>query len=189
MNRLHIKCLLVNTEHLLIYSGFLAFPSFKMEMQIPWWLTTVSRKCQYLNGSCCVSLIYCFRVENYSGFAWALSLKLFLNGFEVYWKFSRAFQTSKIDSVFFLSFVRDMQWSWGCSGYDHLKNVLDSQIFSLGFLKPFRECVLLLERKVHECCEQCFKSHVSSGHKEGSKRRKQKQREEQKKKKSTKGSY
>lgn len=32
----HIKYILVNTEHLLIYSGFLAFPSLKMEMQISW---------------------------------------------------------------------------------------------------------------------------------------------------------
>lgn len=33
---LHIKRILVNTEHLLIYSGFSAFPVFKMEMQISW---------------------------------------------------------------------------------------------------------------------------------------------------------
>lgn len=32
----HIKYILVNTEHLLIYSGFLAFPTLKMEMQILW---------------------------------------------------------------------------------------------------------------------------------------------------------
>lgn len=32
----HIKCRLVNTEHLLIYSGFSAFPSLKMEVQISW---------------------------------------------------------------------------------------------------------------------------------------------------------
>lgn len=68
-------------------------------------------------------------------------------------------------------------------------NTLGSQTFSLIFFKPFREHVLLLERKVRECCEKCFTSHVSSGYKEGSKRRKQKQREELKKKKSTKASY
>lgn len=35
-DHLYIKCILVNTEHLLIYSGFLAFPSLKMKMQILW---------------------------------------------------------------------------------------------------------------------------------------------------------
>lgn len=33
---LHIKCILVNTDHLLIYSGFSALPRLKMEMQMSW---------------------------------------------------------------------------------------------------------------------------------------------------------
>lgn len=93
--------------------------------------------------------------------------------------------------VVFSFYVRDVV-EWGICRNGNLnknKQHIRSQTFFIIVFKPFREHVLLLERKVHECCEKCFTSHVSSGYKEGSKRRKQKQREELKKKKSTKGSY